>query len=147
GCLDDGRLAGDRHRLLQRRQSELQVSCVLLVDYERDVFDRDRLEAGELRGDVVAPGRKPWDAILPIGFADRGSDGTAVGVLDGDGDAGKHAALGVGDRAGDRCACCLGVRGNGMSQLEGDDERRKLKYASGNDENATKHLYTSIDRN
>ena len=127
--LDNRRFAGDGHRFLQRRETELEVTRVFLADDERDVLDRDGLESGKLRRQVVTTWRDTGHAILAVGFGNRRADGPALGVRHGDGDARKDAALRVRDRSGDHRACGLGVRGNGMTQLKRDDESRQLEDA------------------
>ena len=73
--------------------AELEVARVFLTDLQRDVLDRDRLEARKFRRQVVAARRKAADAKLAVRFGDRRADRAAFGVLDGEGDAGKNAAL------------------------------------------------------
>ena len=109
--VDDRRFAGDRHRLLQRRDLQLLIDGQRLVDDDADAFALDGLEAGELEVDVVDAGRQRQEPVVAVGAGDlhlRLNQRRAGGRH---GDAGQHGAGVVGDRAVDTAAEILRAGG------------------------------------
>ena len=68
--VDDRRRAGDRDRFLQRRDLHLAVDGENLTEAEHDVAALERLESGELEGQLVLTRWQRRDRVLAVGFRD-----------------------------------------------------------------------------
>ena len=99
GCrrdVDRRRFARDRDRFRQITELERDVHREILVRLQRDIRAAHRLEARQLRANLIGGRSNRWERVAPIGAGDRvGLD--ACGALDGrHRGAGNHASAAVG---------------------------------------------------
>ena len=90
---DEGRLAGDRHILLNRANAEHDVNLGFLADAQDHVRALRGCEAGELDGELVRACRQAWQEVLAGRFRDAGPGRIRLDMPDSDRRAGQHATL------------------------------------------------------
>ena len=121
GQVDQGRLAGNRDRLLQRPDLQRQVDLHRRPDLQDDVLGDELAEAREPRGERVRPGLQAGQRVLALGPRDGLAEGPGLFVGGDDGRAGEHAALLVeNDSANRGRSLCVGGRGCGARQPESE---------------------------
>ena len=116
------RFAGDRHRLLQRRQRQLRIDAQCLVEAEPNLFTSERLEPCQLEGDRVEARRQCRISVGAVGGCDGGLRLNQRGSGDGHRHARQHGAGVVGDEAGDASAQLLRVNGRDRAHAKRYDE-------------------------
>ena len=109
--VDHRRLAGHRDRFRDRRHFERERQFDGATHGDNHVVAHHGGESLELGGDLVGAGRQIEEAVSAAGVGDERLGG--VDTLNGDVDAGQHAALFVADGAADRPALNLRNRRRG----------------------------------
>ena len=120
--LHERRLAGDRDGLLDGRQRHRHVDHGALAGVEREIVAHLGGEAGKFDGDLVAAfGRQRRERVAPVGVGHHRAVETGGDIADGDGGAGQHGLLLVGDYASNAERGSLGV-GQRASAQSGQGE-------------------------
>ena len=127
--LDDGRLPGDRDRLLERRDAQFGIEGERRVRGDADALVDLLAEPAEREGDLVHAGRNVREAVRPVTGGHR-APGSAEDVLPGDrhDGSGKHAGRGVGDPALQGARDLLGGERQGKEQ--GSEQEKKTSHGN-----------------
>ena len=125
GRLHERRRAGDRHRLLDRADLELDVDAHALIDAERNVGSRHRLEARELGLHRVGPRRQRRRRELAVAVGRDDSHEAGPGIGQGDRRARHDRAGRVGNQTEDGAGNRL--RRSGGGKQPGRDEETQYR--------------------
>src|SRR5262249_50599020 len=109
------------------------------AERQRDVLDLDGCKARQLRGQVVTSWWKAAEAVPAIGFRDDRARDATFSIAHGDGYAGEHTTLGVGDDPGDHRVCHLRAGWQRQPEENCEYERRELGDSTPRDENSSQH--------
>ena len=111
----------DADGFLERAKRHRHVDGQRLADREHQAAALEGAEAGELRGDAVAPGVSWRREVTAVSPARDFTEEAGLLVGDHDGDAREGATLIVEHAATDFRGALLSERGNGEGEKEGED--------------------------